>query len=133
MSIIGFLIFGLVIGLIARAIFPGRQQMGWLSTAVLGMIGSLVGGLIGHALFGNRSAAGGTLLAFPVLIGVAGLSPLAANTTCTVGLLPGIIASTGGYWRELKAGLRRDARRQLVPSAVGGLLGAWLLLSLGGR
>ncbi len=35
MSIIGFLIFGLVIGLIARAIFPGRQQMGWLSTAVL--------------------------------------------------------------------------------------------------
>ena len=43
MSIIGFLIFGLVIGLIARAIFPGRQQMGWLSTAVLGMVGSLVG------------------------------------------------------------------------------------------
>ena len=60
MSIIGFLIFGLVIGLIARAIFPGRQQMGWLSTAVLGMIGSLVGGLIGHALFGNRSAADGS-------------------------------------------------------------------------
>jgi len=60
MSIIGFLIFGLVIGLIARAIFPGRQQMGWLSTAVLGMVGSLVGGLIGHALFGNRSAADGS-------------------------------------------------------------------------
>ena len=60
MSIIGFLIFGLIIGLIARAIFPGRQQMGWLSTAVLGMVGSLVGGLIGHALFGNRSAADGS-------------------------------------------------------------------------
>src|SRR5216684_3142650 len=69
----------------------------------------------------NAAAGGGTLLAFPVLIGVAGLSPLAANTTCTVGLLPGIIASTGGYCR------------QLVPSALGGLLGAWLLLSLGGR
>ena len=81
----------------------------------------------------NAAAGGGTLLAFPVLIGGAGLSPLAANTTCTVGLLPGIIASTGGYWRELAAGLRRDARRQLVPSALGGLLGAWLLLSLGGR
>src|ERR1700704_5102459 len=76
----------------------------------------------------NAAAGGGTLLAFPVLIGVAGLSPLAANTTCTVGLLPGIIASTGGYWRELSAGLRRDARRQLVPSALGGLLGAWLLV-----
>src|SRR5256885_14681303 len=44
----------------------------------------------------NAAAGGGTLLAFPVLIGVAHLSPLVANTTCTVGLLPGIIASTGG-------------------------------------
>lgn len=60
MSIIGFLIFGLVIGLIARAIYPGRQAMGWLATAVLGMVGSLVGGLIGHALFGTRSAADGS-------------------------------------------------------------------------
>jgi uncharacterized membrane protein YeaQ/YmgE (transglycosylase-associated protein family) len=60
MSIIGFLIFGLVIGLIARAIYPGRQSMGWLATAVLGMVGSLVGGLIGHALFGTRSAADGS-------------------------------------------------------------------------
>lgn len=81
----------------------------------------------------NAAAGGGTLLAFPVLIGVAHLSPIAANTTCTVGLLPGIIASTGGYWRELSAGLRRDARRQLLPSALGGVSGAWLLLSLGGR
>ena len=80
----------------------------------------------------NAAAGGGTLLAFPVLLGVAHLSPLAANTTCTVGLLPGIVASTGGYWRELAAHLRRDARRQLVPSALGGVLGAWLLLSLGG-
>ena len=49
MHIIGFLIFGLVIGLLARAIYPGRQNMGWLSTAILGMVGSLVGGLIVHA------------------------------------------------------------------------------------
>jgi uncharacterized membrane protein YeaQ/YmgE (transglycosylase-associated protein family) len=59
MSIIGFLIFGLIIGLIARAVYPGRQHMGWLATAVLGMIGSLVGGLIGHALFGTHSTANG--------------------------------------------------------------------------
>jgi uncharacterized membrane protein YeaQ/YmgE (transglycosylase-associated protein family) len=58
MSIIGFLIFGLIIGLIARAVYPGRQHMGWLATAVLGMVGSLVGGLVGHALFGTRSADG---------------------------------------------------------------------------
>ncbi len=60
MHIIGFLIFGLIIGFIARAIYPGRQAMGWLATAVLGMIGSLVGGLIGHALFGSSSASDGS-------------------------------------------------------------------------
>jgi len=60
MHIIGFLIFGLIIGLLARAIFPGRQHMGWLATAILGMVGSLVGGLIGHAIFGSSSQANGT-------------------------------------------------------------------------
>ncbi len=60
MHIIGFLIFGLIVGLLARAIYPGRQAMGWLATAVLGMIGSLVGGLIGHALFGTSSQANGS-------------------------------------------------------------------------
>jgi uncharacterized membrane protein YeaQ/YmgE (transglycosylase-associated protein family) len=53
MGIIGFLVFGLIVGLIARAIFPGRQAMGWIMTAVLGMVGSLVGGMIGQALFGG--------------------------------------------------------------------------------
>ena len=60
MGIIGFLIFGLIVGLIARAIFPGRQAMGWLMTAVLGMVGSLVGGMIGQALFGGSARADGT-------------------------------------------------------------------------
>jgi uncharacterized membrane protein YeaQ/YmgE (transglycosylase-associated protein family) len=60
MHIIGFLVFGLIVGLLARAIFPGRQAMGWLMTAVLGMVGSLVGGLIGHALFGGSTQADGT-------------------------------------------------------------------------
>ena len=60
MHIIGFLIFGLIVGLLARAIYPGRQNMGWLSTIILGMIGSLIGGLIGHALWGGNSAADGS-------------------------------------------------------------------------
>jgi uncharacterized membrane protein YeaQ/YmgE (transglycosylase-associated protein family) len=60
MHIIGFLIFGLIIGLLARAIFPGRQQMGWLATAILGMVGSLVGGLVGHAIFGGNAQADGS-------------------------------------------------------------------------
>jgi uncharacterized membrane protein YeaQ/YmgE (transglycosylase-associated protein family) len=60
MHVIGFLIFGLIVGLLARAIYPGRQPMGWLGTAVLGMVGSLVGGLIGHALWGGSSAPDGS-------------------------------------------------------------------------
>jgi uncharacterized membrane protein YfcA len=81
----------------------------------------------------NSISGGGTFLAFPVLIGVAGLPTVAANASCTVGLLPGMLASTGGYLRDLFAHLRTEARRQLLPSAVGGALGAWLLLALGER
>jgi uncharacterized membrane protein YfcA len=91
----------------------------------------LLTGIVSGAV--NSVSGGGTFLAFPMLIGVAGLQTVAANATCTVGLLPGMLASTGGYFRELFADLRQDARRQLIPSALGGILGAWLLLALGER
>lgn len=48
-SIISWIVFGLVVGLIARAIFPGRQKMGVPSTIALGIAGSVVGGLIAWA------------------------------------------------------------------------------------
>ena len=47
---IGFLIAGLVIGLLARLILPGRQRIGLLWTLALGVIGSLIGGTIANAL-----------------------------------------------------------------------------------
>jgi uncharacterized membrane protein YeaQ/YmgE (transglycosylase-associated protein family) len=40
------LIVGIIAGLIARAIMPGNDQMGWLLTGALGIAGSFVGGLI---------------------------------------------------------------------------------------
>ncbi|HZI14504.1 MAG TPA: GlsB/YeaQ/YmgE family stress response membrane protein [Myxococcus sp.] len=46
-GLIGFIVVGLIAGLIARAILPGRQSMGLLATMLLGMVGSFVGGLIG--------------------------------------------------------------------------------------
>jgi uncharacterized membrane protein YeaQ/YmgE (transglycosylase-associated protein family) len=55
MSILLFIIFGLVVGLLARALLPGRQSMGIVKTALLGMAGSLVGGLIGNLLAGRPS------------------------------------------------------------------------------
>jgi uncharacterized membrane protein YeaQ/YmgE (transglycosylase-associated protein family) len=48
--VIGFIIAGLVIGLIARAILPGRQHIGIIATLLLGVIGSIIGGTIANAL-----------------------------------------------------------------------------------
>ena len=47
MGIITMIVIGLVAGLIARAIVPGRQSMGALATMLLGIVGSFVGGLLG--------------------------------------------------------------------------------------
>jgi uncharacterized membrane protein YeaQ/YmgE (transglycosylase-associated protein family) len=51
-SIITWAVFGLVVGALARFLYPGRQPMSLLMTMVLGLVGSLVGGFISW-LFGN--------------------------------------------------------------------------------
>ena len=51
MGILGFLIVGLIVGALARAILPGRQGGGWLTTLIIGVVGALLGGFIGEALF----------------------------------------------------------------------------------
>jgi uncharacterized membrane protein YeaQ/YmgE (transglycosylase-associated protein family) len=48
LHMIGHAIFGLVIGLIARAVLPGAQRMGLIMTMILGLVGAWVGGLIGR-------------------------------------------------------------------------------------
>jgi uncharacterized membrane protein YeaQ/YmgE (transglycosylase-associated protein family) len=54
MGVILFILFGLVVGLIARAVMPGAQPMGFILTAILGMAGSFVGGYIGHLISGAQ-------------------------------------------------------------------------------
>lgn len=44
------IIVGLVVGLLARAIKPGADSMGWILTIILGMVGASVGGFIASAL-----------------------------------------------------------------------------------
>jgi uncharacterized membrane protein YeaQ/YmgE (transglycosylase-associated protein family) len=46
MAILSFIIFGLIVGLIARAVMPGRQRMGILTTMALGVAGSFLGGFL---------------------------------------------------------------------------------------
>ena len=52
MGIIGWIVLGLAAGAIAKAILPGTQGGGWLITLILGVVGALLGGFIGGALFG---------------------------------------------------------------------------------
>ncbi len=52
MGIIGWIVLGLIAGAIAKAILPGRQGGGWIITIVLGIVGALLGGFIGSAIFG---------------------------------------------------------------------------------
>jgi uncharacterized membrane protein YeaQ/YmgE (transglycosylase-associated protein family) len=56
-SIISWAVFGLVIGLIARMLYPGRQPMGFIATMILGIVGSLLGGFLSYA-FGFRPEEG---------------------------------------------------------------------------
>jgi len=48
LHMIGHAIFGLIIGLLARAVMPGRQHMGLIMTMILGLVGAWLGGLIGR-------------------------------------------------------------------------------------
>ncbi len=43
-------IVGFVVGLIARAVLPGADQMSFLATTVVGIVGSLIGGIIGNLI-----------------------------------------------------------------------------------
>jgi len=52
MGIIGWIVLGLIAGAIAKAILPGRQGGGWIATLILGVVGALLGGFIGNAIFG---------------------------------------------------------------------------------
>jgi uncharacterized membrane protein YeaQ/YmgE (transglycosylase-associated protein family) len=52
MGIIGWIVLGLLAGAIAKAILPGSQGGGWIITLVLGVVGALLGGFIGSAVFG---------------------------------------------------------------------------------
>jgi uncharacterized membrane protein YeaQ/YmgE (transglycosylase-associated protein family) len=51
MYIIGWILFGLAVGIVAKLLMPGRDPGGFFITALLGIVGSLVGGFLGR-LFG---------------------------------------------------------------------------------
>lgn len=52
MGFIAYIILGLFAGLIAKAIMPGKEGGGWISTILLGVVGASIGGWLGNAIFG---------------------------------------------------------------------------------
>ncbi len=78
----------------------------------------------------NAIAGGGTLVTFPALL-AAGLPPVIANTTSSVGLVAGYAGGSVAYRRELE-GQRGRAAGLVLAAVLGGLLGAVLLLATPG-
>lgn len=60
MGILGWIIFGLVIGALAKLVMPGRDPGGIIVTMVIGIVGSILGGFIGQAmgLYGQNDPVG---------------------------------------------------------------------------
>jgi len=66
MSFIWMIIVGLVAGLLARAIKPGNDPMGWIMTIILGIVGAMLGGFVA-SLIGINADGGFTGLLFSVI------------------------------------------------------------------
>jgi uncharacterized membrane protein YeaQ/YmgE (transglycosylase-associated protein family) len=50
MHIIGWIFFGLIVGIVAKFLMPGRDPGGFVLTAILGIVGGVLGGFIGRAM-----------------------------------------------------------------------------------
>lgn len=75
MAIIGWIIVGLVAGVLARLIMPGKQGGGWLSAILLGVVGALLGGLL-FGLFGGKGM--GAVMSDPWSLGSLAIAVIGA-------------------------------------------------------
>lgn len=62
LSLIGQILFGLVVGVIAKLLMPGRDPGGIIVTALIGMLGALIGTIIGRVLWGGPGYRAGWIL-----------------------------------------------------------------------
>ena len=49
-GVLGWILFGLIVGIVAKLLMPGRDPGGFILTVVLGIVGALVGGFLGRAV-----------------------------------------------------------------------------------
>ena len=50
MHILGWIVFGLIVGIVAKLLMPGRDPGGFVVTALIGIVGAVIGGYLGRAL-----------------------------------------------------------------------------------
>lgn len=93
-----------------------------LVTTLLLFAAAFVGGAL------NSLAGGGTLVTFPALL-LAGVNPIDANASSVVALFPGTFAGAWAYRHSIPAVTQFNVRSVLILSLIGGLIGAFLLLS----
>jgi hypothetical protein len=89
-------------------------------------VGIFLAGIVAGTI--NTVVGSGSLISFPTLL-AAGLDPVTANVTNTVGLVPGSVSGAVGYRRELRGQQRRLVRLGAA-GLIGGLIGGVLLLVL---
>lgn len=86
---IGFIVFGLVVGVLARVLVPGRQHLSLWMTLLLGLTGSVVGGLVANAL------GTGDIFELNVLGSIVAIA--AAVVLVVVGERLGVLAKRSGH------------------------------------
>ena len=60
MAVLGWIVFGLVVGIVAKLLMPGKDPGGFIVTMLLGVVGAMIGGFLGRAFgfYGPNQAAG---------------------------------------------------------------------------
>ncbi len=94
--------------------------MQWMDAALLAGAGAFAGAL-------NALAGGGSFLTLPALLAI-GVSPVSANATGTVALLPGYLSASWGSRADLPTTSMQHPRRLLGVALGGGAIGAGLLM-----
>jgi uncharacterized membrane protein YeaQ/YmgE (transglycosylase-associated protein family) len=96
-AIIGWIIFGLIAGPIAKLLMPGRDPGGWIVTMLLGIAGAVIGGWIGNAIWGSSGVNDWSLGSFALAI--VGAIILLAIYRMIVGRRKGtVVNSDRGRW-----------------------------------
>ena len=62
LNLLGQALFGLVVGAIAKLVFPGKDPGGVLVTALMGLVGAMIGTFVGRALWGGAGYSAGWIM-----------------------------------------------------------------------